>query len=181
MSRALIASLLCLTAVQLVACGDDDDAADGGVRDSGVIDLGGSDLAVSDFGTPDLGTEDAGTEDDAATPSDGAISDGEIRDGGQDAAFDPASCVAQAALGEGTCDMSLGVMWNAAECVFVRGCTCTGAACDALFPSRDACLAAYSTCVLTRMCNDSTCTGAMSCIDCPGGAQCLAPDAGCVP
>lgn len=56
------------------------------------------------------------------------------------------SCAAQDAVGEGACDMFMGVAWDGGACVGVSGCSCTGADCAALFASLEECTAAHSAC-----------------------------------
>lgn len=56
-------------------------------------------------------------------------------------------CEAQDAQGVGDCKLLLGIAWNGETCVEVGGCECTGADCDALYDSVEACKAAHAGCV----------------------------------
>ena len=116
-----------------------------GKPDQGGADQGttGPDQAVADRGTvkPDQAIPDRGTPPDqalpdrsAAGPDLGATGDGLAR------------CKPMDAMGDGPCDMHIGVKWDGKACVNVSGCRCLGTDCSRLFKTKAACQAAYAGC-----------------------------------
>lgn len=86
-------------------------------------------------------------------------------------------CDAMDARGEGLCDAELGYAWNGERCLSISGCRCAGSDCDALFPSRWDCAAAYEAC--TEDCRSTGCEPGSTCQICwfeyacvPDGAVC---------
>jgi hypothetical protein len=80
-----------------------------------------------------------------------------------------ATCGVMNATGVGQCDAALGVKWDGQACVYVSGCSCTGADCDNLFQTYDDCQAG---CHMPCDSLDTT-------MPCPDGQFCQAPNYGC--
>ncbi len=75
-------------------------------------------------------------------------------------------CAAQDAQGVGACARFFGYAWNGSSCVGISGCSCSGAACGALYDSPDACQSAYRTC--TSDCRTQGCPTGRNCQVCRG-------------
>lgn len=55
-------------------------------------------------------------------------------------------CDPQVAYGVGACEAVLGYVWHDGWCEAISGCSCGGADCGALAPTREDCLAAHASC-----------------------------------
>jgi hypothetical protein len=93
-----------------------------------------------------------------------AVADAGTRDTGP--ADTGSMCAAQDAQGVGACARFFGYAWNGSSCVGISGCSCSGAACSALYESPDACQAAYRTC--TADCRTQGCPSGRNCQVCRG-------------
>lgn len=56
------------------------------------------------------------------------------------------SCAPLEAKGVGLCNMELGHTWTGEACLALNGCSCAGAGCKRLLPTKAACVAAYKSC-----------------------------------
>jgi hypothetical protein len=58
-----------------------------------------------------------------------------------------ASCAAQNAHGQGSCEMLLGWGWDGRACIPLSGCSCQGPDCNKLFADPGACYKVYGVCI----------------------------------
>lgn len=61
-------------------------------------------------------------------------------------------CAPMDAQGQGPCAAVLGITWDGTSCVYISGCSCTGADCGKLFQTMAACQKAYAPCTSTLKC-----------------------------
>lgn len=84
---------------------------------------------------------------------------------------DPDVCRPMDAVGEGFCDLALGVVWDGASCVSISGCSCSGADCGRLHSSLEACEAVTAMCTSMGGCTtDLECGNASWCDPCAHGS-----------
>src|SRR5687768_1203843 len=86
------------------------------------------------------GKNEGGGAPDHAVADDGGVSCGQAMGG-----FVPTGCEASGAESHGPCRCIIGWHWDGARCAGLGGCVCLRS-CDRVYPSEEACNAAYAHC-----------------------------------
>ncbi len=139
--HAHLIALACAT-LATVGPGCSDTPSNPPVTDVPGADLGadaGTDVPSTDLGTDvptDAGTDVPGTD----LGEDASVTCGQAQ-GGAATGCAPASLVLDPAI----CRCILGYYWDGRECVSSANCRCLGN-CEQLYPTREACAAAYARC-----------------------------------